>query len=363
MATAESASCVDVVVCTCGGQQYTVRDVVDAAFFRGQLYDSWKKFVRDMAAEERAVELDLDLDETAISNAAEAFRYQHDLITAEETEAWLVKRGLTFGEFSDFFTRRYYARAVGEDVVADDVEYNSASSDLRQSFMAELVFAGEFDRIATDFIRRLAARCAEPKPTSEAISFEDCRFFQHSNLKPQDLTDWLKKIGRDRGWFAEMLAMEAVYHSCCQRILVPQARQRELAELQLRLTQFETELIGFKSRDAAKEALFCVREDGMAMEQVAAEGPYPYCRATFTLEDIPGDAQQTFASVSAGDILGPLARPDGFELCRVIARIEPQPDDPNVQARIDRRLLERHFSEVATRHIQRRFGGNLASAE
>src|SRR4030095_15778127 len=99
------------------------------------------------------------------------------------------------------------------------------------------------------------------------------------------------------------------------------------------LTQFETEVVGFKSRDAAQEALFCVREDGMSMEQVAAEGSNPYRRATFMLEDIPADEQQKFASVSAGDILGPLARREGFELCRVIKKIEPQADDPSVQSR------------------------------
>jgi len=41
----------------------------------------------------------------------------------------------------------------------------------------------------------------------------------------------------------------------------------------------------------------------------------------------------------------------------VIKKIEPQADDPNVQSRIDQRLLERHFSELARRHVQRRLGG------
>ena len=42
--------------------------------------------------------------------------------------------------------------------------------------------------------------------------------------------------------------------------------------LRLRLTRFEIERIELESRDAAKEALFCVREDGMSMEEVATEG-------------------------------------------------------------------------------------------
>src|SRR5438034_6583425 len=106
--------------------------------------------------------------------------------------------------------------------------------------------------------------------------------------------------------------MEAVYRRRCETVLLPQARQRELVMLRLPLTRFETEVIELESHDAAQEALFCVREDGMSMEEVAIEGRYPYRRVDFLFEDIPSDAQQRFLSVSAGDVLEPLARGDGF---------------------------------------------------
>src|SRR5947207_14846157 len=124
-----------------------------------------------------------------------------------------------------------------------------------------------------------------------------------------------------------MVAMEAVYRRRCETVLLPQARQRELVMLRLPLTRFETEVIEPESRDAAQEALFCVREDGMSMEEVAIEGRYPYRRVDFLFEDIPADLQQRFLSVSAGDVLEPVARGDGFELCRIIKKIEPQADD------------------------------------
>ena len=95
MSTRESVSPDDVIVCACGTQEYTARDAIDAAIFRGELEVEWKTFLGRVAAEERADELELELDESAISAAAEEFRYHHDLITAEETEAWLANRGLT----------------------------------------------------------------------------------------------------------------------------------------------------------------------------------------------------------------------------------------------------------------------------
>src|SRR5690349_20289614 len=88
MSSTESVSPHDVIVCACGTQQYSARDAIDAAIFRGEFEVKWKEFLEMVEAEKRSDELDLDLDEVAISSAAEAFRYEYDLITAEETEEW-----------------------------------------------------------------------------------------------------------------------------------------------------------------------------------------------------------------------------------------------------------------------------------
>ena len=363
MATVESVSGFDLIVCACGEQEYTARDAIDATIFRGELDDKWEKFLREVAAVNRADELDLDVDETAISAAAEAFRYEQDLITAEETESWLANRALTFDDFSDYFTRQYYASTVRENVVADKVEYHSASPELRKSFLANLILSGEFERMTGELMWRLAARCAEKDPTPEAFSAEEHIFFERNKVEPAQQANWLKKLGRDLKWFNEMLAVQAAYRLRCDTLLVPQARQRELTTLRLLLTRIETEVIELESRDAAQEALFCVREDGMSMEEVATEGRYPYSRTAFLFEDIPIDAQQRLLSVSAGSILEPTPRGDGFELCRIISKIEPRADDPTVQSRIDQRLLHRHFSELTSRYTQRRLGGASTPAE
>src|SRR6266568_8190505 len=135
MATTESVSGLDLVLCTCGKQEYTARDAIDAAIFRGELGVKWQEFLAEVEAEKRADELDLDLDESAISSAAEAFRYEYDLITAEETEAWLANRGLTLDDFADYLTREYYASTLHEEIVPDEIEYSSADVELRQSFL------------------------------------------------------------------------------------------------------------------------------------------------------------------------------------------------------------------------------------
>jgi hypothetical protein len=363
MATTESTPGFDLIVCACREREYTARDAIDAAIFRGELGVTWKEFLDEVEAEKRADELDLDLDESAISSAADAFRYEYDLITAEETEAWLANRGLTFDDFSDYFTRQYYATAIREKIVPDKVEYQCASSDLRRWFLTELILSGDLDRLTTDLIARLAARCAGQEPTPEAIEAEERTFLHRNGINTAQRANWLEKLGRDSKWLDEMLAIEAAYRTHCDRLLVPQARQHELMALRLPLTRFETEVIELESRDAAKEALFCVQQDGMSMEEVATEGGYPYRRSEFLLEDLPVDAQQRFLSISAGGVLEPSARGDGFELCRVVNKIEPHADDPTVKSRIDKRLLDRHFSELTSKYTQRRLGAASPARE
>src|SRR6266702_4668012 len=268
MELTESISGLDLVVCVCGGQEYTARDAIDAAIFRGELHVKWKEFLHQVAAERRADELDVEPDESAISSAAEAFRYEYDLITTEETQAWLANRGLTFNDFSDYFTRQYCATAIREKIVPDEVEYQSASSDLRRSFLTGLILSGDLDRITSDLMARLAARCAGQESTPATIAAEERNFLHRNGIKTAQRANWLKKLGRDSKWLDEMLAIEAAYRTHCDKLLVPEARQHELMALRLPLTRFEIEVIELESHDAAREALFCVQQDGMSMEEV-----------------------------------------------------------------------------------------------
>ena len=197
---------------------------------------------------------------------------------------------------------------------------------------------------------RLAARCAGNEPKPDSIAAEERKFFHRVAIEPAQLIPWLEEIGRDSQWLNEMLAIEAAYRARCDRLLVPKARQRELMALRLRLTRFEIELIELESHDAAQEALFCMREDGMSMEEVATEGRYPYRRADFFLEDLPADAQQKCLSASPGDVLEPIPHSDGFELCRIIKKVEPRLEDPTVKLRVDQRLLNQYFSDLTTKY-------------
>ena len=84
---------------------FTIRDVIEAAYFRGELQLPWKGLLELLTCE-AATDSDPS-DETFLQRMSEQFRFERDLITAEETERWLTERGLTLEDFSDYFLRHF----------------------------------------------------------------------------------------------------------------------------------------------------------------------------------------------------------------------------------------------------------------
>jgi hypothetical protein len=66
-------------------------------------------------------------------------------------------------------------------------------------------------------------------------------------------------------------------------------------------------------------------------------------------------------SIAAGEFIEPMSRGDGFELCRVIDKTEPDAEDPPVKERVERRLLARYFDELAGRYVERRLGAVITA--
>src|SRR5258705_71679 len=50
--------------------------------------------------------------------------------------------------------------------------------------------------------------------------------------------------------------------------------------------------------------------------------------------------------------LDPLRRGDGFQLCRLIRKMEPDLEDPRIRERVDRQIVVRHFLELTAEHIR-----------
>lgn len=320
-------------VFTIGQTTVTVADVMDAAHFRGEVASFLSENTAPLGTGAR------DVDESAPQSLSEQFRTDRDLITAEETERWLDERGLTLDDFSGYFFRHGAEDSPGE------IDPVALSAEARDLLRIELLLSGEFDRMAVRLAWRLAARDA---------ANGECP--PESQLTPRDerpgLDDaTLAMLGRDRAWHDELVKLEGLYQQRCAALRTPVVCERTLNTLRLRLTRLDVETIDLESRDAAREAFLCIREDGTPMSEIARTGRYPYRRVEFVCEDLPEDLQQMILCAAPGELLDPIERSDAFQLCRLVQKIEPDLADPRTRERVEQRILEGHFSELATGRI------------
>jgi hypothetical protein len=353
MVTREPIAREATVIFTCGNESYAIRDLLDSALIRGELASAWQELVCLVACEEHAMGLDLKADESTIDLATQAFRYKHDLITAEETEQWLEVWAITLGDFIQHFARVYWGSLLRESVIAEPIDYLSAPAEIRELFRIHLILSGELSTIATRSSWRAAGHrsAGSENINAQLIEAEEQRFFEREELRESMLGDWLNRVGRDTQWFEKQMSLEAVFREQVEALLTPPTQHRELAALRLLLTRFDTEIVEFDSCEAAREAFLCARDDGIPMAEIAAEGRYPYRNLRLVLENIDDALQQKFLSLSPGSLLAPIPRGDGFQLCKITGKHEPDGEDPAVRRRVKERILARHFSELAAKHI------------
>jgi hypothetical protein len=342
-----SAQKEDRTVFTFTGASYSVRDVIDAAHFRGEVQPHWEEFLARIEAQRSAEQAQAERDDAAIDEAAIAFRYRHDLITAEETERWLEQRGLTLADFSDYFTRDFWATTRPVKPSSPGGPFQQATPELRELFAVELILHGEFDPMAERLSWRVSAT-AENAGAEASTDLERERFVERNG----EIAEWLNALNRDESWFEQTLSMEGAFRRECQKLLTPQVAKREISALRLPLTRFDVETIAFDSLEAAREAVMCVRTDGMSMAEVAQEGGHRYRRTELLLEDIPEELQQKFLSLTPGNVLDPITRENRFEVARVLGKTEPRMNNPAVRLRIEQRILERHFAALSSKHVR-----------
>src|SRR5882724_9201872 len=188
------------VIFSSGERGFTTKEVVDCALVRGEIDPLWKDFLRVAECDRLASERELEVDESALDSAATAFRYKHDLITAEETERWLEDRGVSLAEFSEYFARQYWGRSYSGTVDSPKSSYQEASAKEKDLFLVDLILSGSLYRMAERLSFRVAAQADEASDNKVSFGEERGRFLASAKIDQANLADWLAQLGRDQEW-------------------------------------------------------------------------------------------------------------------------------------------------------------------
>ncbi|MEO5961613.1 MAG: hypothetical protein ABIR80_21075 [Opitutaceae bacterium] len=343
-----------VVVIATADKRFVAVDIMDASWFRGELQPLWEELLVGLACEQESHGSAPTSED--LQTLSEEIRYQHELITSEETESWLTRRKLSLDDLTDYCRRRYWRDHTANPPPGEKIDYLDATSELRELFLKGVLFAGKFD----EWVRRLAWRVAaslaaevEPPASADKLDAQRALFFQWSHLEPETLAGALQQIGRDREWFEALIEMETCYRWHCDQVCTAENRGRSLVALRLPLTQFTLEILDLESEDVAREARFCLETDGLSMAEFAAQEHYRIERGELLLEDFPEELQPRFLASETGRFHHVTTSDNCYQVCRLLEKREPTLADENVVRRIDRELLETHFENLVAKNSVR----------
>lgn len=96
--------------------------------------------------------------------------------------------------------------------------------------------------------------------------------------------------------------------------------------------------------DLARELASQVRDEGRELEAVAAEHDLPVIHRELLRKELGGTQAAALAAAKAGELVGPLATPQGFTLMQILERHEPALDPP-LRRTIEQELFQNWLAE------------------
>ena len=327
-----------------GSESFTVDDAIASALFRGALDDAIEETLA-LATAEDGLEDGVEPAAADLQAASEKVRYEHDLISAGETEEWLAERGLTTADFGTWLYQRL-CRDLAPPGAADDIP-----EDLPDLLRSHLWLSGRMD----DISEGLRCRVAAGREISGAIDTANVKaqFLERHGLDEAGVTEWLSSIERDRAWLDETLRREAAFAELSTAAASDDARMRKLGTMAMALARIEMDTLALGSEAAAKEAVLCVHDDGLSLSEVAFETGYRAERTMFWMDEVEDRIAHRLLPAAEGDVIGPIERSGRFEVLQVLRKLKPSLTDPAVTRRVDKVIVTEFFDELCARHIHK----------
>ena len=316
-----------------GGVRFQAVDCALAAMLRGD----WSKFERQLAeglaGAAHAVAHRSGPAPEAIEAAGTAFRYDRDLISAEEMNAWLERSEISVDEWTGYL-RRDLLRQTLRDSIDDVIDrHQPTARHLIDTAVAEGVCSRSFDAFEAAFAGRAAlvgdvrAHVAPPDEAtpSGGAAAQLVHTYPHW-LSMLPAADTLARAQR-------VVAIEAAYDAAVERLFsqTPLTEVVHSHRMEWRLIEIDT--VTFATESAGREAVLCMTDEGLSLHDVASLSGGTVERRLHFADEFDADMSDGLLSVDVGGLVGPTAGAGGFEVTRVVRCTPPSAEDPRVAER------------------------------
>lgn len=325
-------------------------DVVLAAIGWGEWQRLERSVAEGLACASDSAARGEQVDDESLSASVVKFRRARGLLAGEEYMRWLDEHALAAAD-----VRAHFARAALRERAAhrlDDLlgSYRPEPGPIAQAIRVEVIVDGRLRSWAQRLAgcvaasRGLTAGGATPPSASAKevgallLAAAACRA---NGLDEPQVRDRAPRV-------ATLQAAERIFSA---RVVTSEQIERCLSEHRLDWQRFVWEEARFATEGAAREAALWVRQDGMALGEVAT-----LAHATVDLRAAYSDAVPELSGVLAatppGELVGPLAGERGWRLILTRERTPPAVDDPV--------LRERASSELVDQALERHLVGRVA---
>jgi hypothetical protein len=169
---------------------------------------------------------------------------------------------------------------------------------------------------------------------------------------PDIETSWLPGLSPEccQEKLQTLARLEVVFQQFCRQALTPKALRDQISTHHLEWIRLDGHYVALPEEQMAREAALCVREDAMALTEVAARAKTVVHRAHFYLDQLEPAWQPLFLGAQAGELLGPLRMAETCMLFWVLDKVMPSIDDLEVRQRAEQRVLQQAIDhEIHTR--------------
>ena len=330
-----------------GSRPYSWLDVLLGAMARGD----WARFEAHLAAgaacAAAAEGADAWPEAHDVEAAATRFRYERDLLTSEETEGWLARAGLSLETWSEVLTRDVL-RARSNERLAGPPGTGDVSHEVDGDLVAaEGICSGTF----AEFARTLAERLAVAETASGLV---DAAAVSAAVATARSAyAGWLGTLdaGAVERRLTDLATADAAYTRVAGEAVLDSALLQHLDRYRLEWMRIDLERLAFSTAEAAREAAWCVREDGLTLSEVAIESRQPVEDVRTLLDGLAEPLRDAVLSARPDDLVGPVAVEDRYEVALVVAKHPATLDDPLVRARAARSVVEALTAKAVLAHV------------
>lgn len=319
----------DFTLFSVGERTWSLEDFAVAA----KVWGDWERLEKDVrlgiGCLKWAEEEGDDVRDSEMESAANEFRYERDLITSEETEAWLEQWQLSVEDWAGYIRRSLLRGRLALNMDEIETSCEVQEDELDACAYGEAVFSGCLSRVT----RKLAGRVSAWQRAIEE---------QWITATPaQCAEETLQQI-------------EAAYERYRSKTVTPEGITNQVRLRQLDWTRLDCVYMFLSNYDVAREALFCMREDGMTPDEVAKNAKTEVQTDVFYLDQIDAELWNPLLAAKKGDVVGPLRWKDQWALLLLRDKILPSIDSAQVRQRAEETLLsifiEREIAKRVTWH-------------